>query len=87
MPWTTLVCLPADTAPHEFAAAAAARLAAVRLTPTSLVRHFPAGTRWRRSTLPLPHRGTAASGPIGRLQLTAMRTVAPAALVPLAGVA
>ncbi|BCY08938.1 hypothetical protein [Actinoplanes sp. L3-i22] len=76
MPWTTLVCLPADVAPREFAAAAAARLAAVQLTPTSLIRHFPAGTRWRRGTLLLPYQGTAAGGPIARLDLNTMRTAA-----------
>ncbi|WP_436536034.1 hypothetical protein [Actinoplanes sp. HUAS TT8] len=76
MPWTTLVCLPADTPAHQVADEATARLASVRLTVTSPVRHFPAGTRWRRSTLLLPLRGTAAGGPVSRLQLDVMRNAA-----------
>jgi hypothetical protein len=73
MPCVTLVCLPADTPPAEFADATTTRLTAVRLTTTALIRHFPAGTRWRRGALLLPCRGTAAGGPVCRLELNAMR--------------
>ncbi|GAA2714157.1 hypothetical protein [Actinoplanes palleronii] len=73
MPSTTLVCLPADTPPADAASAVAARLAAVELAATSLVRHFRASTRWRRSALLLPQHGTAAGGPLCRLELDAMR--------------
>ncbi|AEV84406.1 hypothetical protein ACWT_3383 [Actinoplanes sp. SE50] len=73
MPWTTLVCLPADTPPSDYAVQAELRLARAGLTAAGLLRHFPAVTRWRRGSLLLPLRGAAAGGPVARLQLDAMR--------------
>jgi hypothetical protein len=69
-----IVCLPKATPTDQLATAAVARLASsATLADASPAGHFPVTTRLRRGSLVQPWRDTAAGGPIGLLDLDAMR--------------
>lgn len=74
----TVVCLPKDTPHRDLTRHAVDRLAdATRPRRTGApAAHFPISTRLRRGRLVQPWQGTAAGGPVGLLDLAAMRTAA-----------
>jgi len=74
---TVLVCLPPNTHPRFLADLATTRLAMHGLTTNGTMPHFVPGTR-RASKLLDRWRDTAAGGPVGLLDLEAMRVRAQA---------
>jgi hypothetical protein len=71
-----IVCLPKGTPTDQLAATATARLTAAPLASTGPAGHFTVTTRLRRGSLLQPWKDTAAGGPIGLLDLDAMRAAA-----------